>query len=323
MNVKFIVNRIFYTFFMFLFVVTFNFALFRLMPGDPLSMVSKEIKSSPEVKAAMLKMYGLDKPMGVQYLNYVKSMATFNFGTSFNYSIPVSEVLFSKIKASIILAAWALPLGILIGVILGIIASAFHGKKTDSILTTTSMVIYAIPSFWLAMILLLYFGVKLRLVPIYGITTPGMSYASYFSYYKDMALHLAIPVLSYAIAIFGSYFLIMRSSMLDVFAEDFILTARAKGLPRKRIIMRHVVPNALLPISTIVITSIALMFTGSFSIEILFSWPGVGRLMIEAVTKQDYPLLQALNYLIALAVIIANLIIDILYGYLDPRVRVA
>ena len=184
------------------------------------------------------------------------------------------------------------------------------------------MVIYAIPSFWLAMILLLYFGVKLRLVPVNGMTTPGMFYPTYFSYLKDLAVHLVVPALSYALAIFGSYFLIMRSSMLDVFAEDFVLTARAKGLSRRKVITRHVAPNALLPVTTIIVTSIALMFTGSFSIEILFSWPGVGRLMVEAVTRQDYPLMQAINYLIAVAVVFTNLFVDILYGYLDPRVRV-
>jgi peptide/nickel transport system permease protein len=172
------------------------------------------------------------------------------------------------------------------------------------------------------MILLSFFAVKLKLVPVNGMVTPGINYATYFSYLWDLAKHVIIPMLSYSLAIFGSYFLIMRSSMIDVFSEDFVLTARAKGLPRRKVITRHVVPNALLPITTIVVTSIALMFTGTFSIEILFSWPGVGRLMVEAVTRQDYPVMQAINYLIAVAVVAANFIVDILYSYLDPRVRV-
>lgn len=322
MNLKFIINRLVYTFFMFLFVISFNFFLFRLMPGDPLTMISKEVKTSPESRASMLKLYGLDKPIGIQYLNYVKNMVTLNFGMSFNYKIPVNDVLFPKIKASIILAAWSVPLGILIGVVMGIIAAAFRGKKTDSIITTTSMIIYAIPSFWLAMIMLLYLGVRFRLVPLNGMITAGMTFSSYWLYLKDLAWHLIVPVFSFALTIFGGYFLIMRSSMLDVFTEDFVLTARAKGLPRNKIITRHVLPNALLPITTITVTSIALMFTGSFSIEVLFSWPGVGRLMVEAVTKQDYPLMQATNFLIAVAVVIANFVVDILYSYLDPRVRV-
>jgi peptide/nickel transport system permease protein len=292
------------------------------MPGDPLSIMSKEVKSSPETRASMERLYGLDKPIAEQYINYVKSMITFDFGMSFNYRMPVAEVLSDKIKNSVVLALWATPLGIAIGVVMGIVAAAFRGKKADSIITTSSMVIYAIPSFWLAMILMLYLGVKFKLVPISGMTNPGMTFATYFDYLKNLAWHMITPVVSYALATFGSYFLIMRSSMLDVFAEDFVLTARAKGLSRRKVITRHVVPNAMLPITTVIITSIALMFTGFFSIEILFSWPGVGRMMVEAVTKQDYPLMQAINFLIAVAVVITNLLVDILYGYLDPRVRV-
>jgi len=322
MNVKFIIRRLLYTCFLFFFVVTFNFILFRLMPGDPLAMVSRELKASPESRASILQMYGLDKPIEVQYVNYIKSMLTFDFGMSFNYRIPVKDVLFPKIKASLILAVWSLPFGIIIGIVMGIVASAFRGKKTDTVITTTSMLIYALPSFWLGMILLSLFAVKLKLVPVNGMTTPGMYYGTYFSYVADLGRHIIIPMLSYSLAIFGSYFLIMRSSMIDVFSEDFVLTARAKGLSRRKVIIRHVVPNALLPITTIVVTSIALMFTGAFSIEILFSWPGVGRLMVEAVTRQDYPVMQAINYLIAIVVVAANFVVDILYSYLDPRVRV-
>jgi len=322
MNVKFIVRRLLYTCFLFFFVVTFNFILFRLMPGDPLAMVSRELKASPESRASIMQLYGLDKPIEVQYLNYIKSMLTFDFGMSFNYRMPVKDVLFPKIKASLILAVWSLPFGIIIGIVMGIVASAFRGKKTDTVITTTSMLIYALPSFWLGMILLSLFAVKLKLVPVNGMITPGMNYGTYFSYLADLARHIVIPMLSYSLAIFGSYFLIMRSSMIDVFSEDFVLTARAKGLSRRKVITRHVVPNALLPITTIVVTSIALMFTGAFSIEILFSWPGVGRLMVEAVTRQDYPVMQAINYLIAIVVVGANFVVDILYSYLDPRVRV-
>ncbi len=252
MNVKFIIRRLLYTCFLFFFVVTFNFILFRLMPGDPLAMVSRELKASPESRASILQLYGLDKPIEVQYVNYIKSMLTFDFGMSFNYRIPVKDVLFPKIKASLILAALSLPLGIIIGIVMGIVASAFRGKKTDTVITTTSMLIYALPSFWLGMILLSLFAVKLKLVPVNGMITPGMSYGTYFSYVADLARHIIIPMLSYSLAIFGSYFLIMRSSMIDVFSEDFVLTARAKGLPRRKVITRHVVPNALLPITTIV-----------------------------------------------------------------------
>lgn len=308
--------------FMFIFVVTLNFILFRMMPGDPLTIVSKEIASTPEGRATLEKMYGLDKPLIEQYFDYLKSMITFDFGTSFNYKQPVTEVLFPKIKNSLILGFASVPLGILIGIVGGIIAAARRGKKLDMFITTSSMVIYSIPSFWLAMIFLSYFGVKLGWVPLNGMVTPGVDFTSNIAYLKDLLLHLAMPMLSYSITIYGSYLLIMRGSMIDVFTEDYVLTARAKGLTKRQVIRRHVVRNAMLPVTTMAITNIALVFTGAFSIEVLFSWPGMGRLMVDSVTRRDYPVMQATNYLIAVAVIIANFIIDILYSYMDPRVRI-
>lgn len=319
---KFIGKRLVYTMFMFIFVVTLNFILFRMMPGDPLTIVSKEIASTPEGRATLEKMYGLDKPLIEQYFDYLKSMITFDFGTSFNYKQPVTEVLFPKIKNSLILGFASVPLGILIGIVGGIIAAARRGKKLDMFITTSSMVIYSIPSFWLAMIFLSYFGVKLGWVPLNGMVTPGVDFTSNIAYLKDLLLHLAMPMLSYSITIYGSYLLIMRGSMIDVFTEDYVLTARAKGLTKRQVIRRHVVRNAMLPVTTMAITNIALVFTGAFSIEVLFSWPGMGRLMVDSVTRRDYPVMQATNYLIAVAVIIANFIIDILYSYMDPRVRI-
>lgn len=322
MSMKFIGKRLIYTLFMFIFVVTLNFVLFRMMPGDPLTIVSKEIASTPEGRATLEKMYGLDKPLIEQYFDYLKSMITFDFGTSFNYKQPVTEVLFPKIKNSLILGLASVPLGILIGIIGGIIAAARRGKKLDMFITTSSMVIYSIPSFWLAMIFLSYFGVKLGWVPLNGMVTAGVDFKNNIAYLKDLLLHLAMPMLSYSITIYGSYLLIMRSSMIDVFTEDYVLTARAKGLTEKQVIRRHVMKNAMLPVTTMAITNIALVFTGAFSIEVLFSWPGMGRLMVDSVTRRDYPVMQATNYLIAVAVIIANFIIDILYSYMDPRVRI-
>ncbi len=321
MSFRYIVNRLFYTLFMFLFIVSLNFMLFRLMPGDPLTMVSKEISSSPEGRATLERMYGLDKPLIHQYGDYMKSMVTFDFGTSFHYKTPVRDLLGDKIANSLILGMAAVPLGIAIGILGGIIASARHGKTADMLITTSSMVIYAVPTFWLAMILLMIFGVRLGWVPINSMLTPGASFATKAAYLKDLFHHMIIPVLSYAIAIFGSYLLIMRGSMIDVFSEDYVLTARAKGLKEKPLIRKHVVPNALLPISTSVIYSLAIVFTGAFSIEVLFSWPGMGKLMVESVTRRDYPVMQAANYLIAVAVILANFLMDIVYGWLDPRVR--
>jgi peptide/nickel transport system permease protein len=258
----------------------------------------------------------------VQYVNYVKQLLTFNFGTSFYYNNDVRLLLVDKMSNSALLAGVAIPLGILLGITTGVVASARRGKKLDIGLTSTTMFIYAIPSFWLGMIFLSLFAVKLRWVPVSGMTVAGAKYTSYAAYYKDLLNHMIMPVITYALAIYGSYMLHMRNTMIDVFTEDFVLTARAKGLSENQVIRRHVVPNALLPMATVVIMSLALMFTGAFSIEVLYSWPGMGRLMVDSVTRRDYPVLQASNYIIALVVILANFVIDVAYSYLDPRVRI-
>ncbi|MGI6366274.1 MAG: ABC transporter permease [Bacillota bacterium] len=322
MNLQFFAKRLGYTLFMLVFIITINFLLFRLMPGDPLSTLSKELLTSPEARAAMEAKYGLDKPLIVQYVNYVKQLLTFNFGTSFYYNNDVRLLLVDKMSNSALLAGVAIPLGILLGITTGVVASARRGKKLDIGLTSTTMFIYAIPSFWLGMIFLSLFAVKLRWVPVSGMTVAGAKYTSYAAYYKDLLNHMIMPVITYALAIYGSYMLHMRNTMIDVFTEDFVLTARAKGLSENQVIRRHVVPNALLPMATVVIMSLALMFTGAFSIEVLYSWPGMGRLMVDSVTRRDYPVLQASNYIIALVVILANFVIDVAYSYLDPRVRI-
>lgn len=321
MSIRFLVNRIVYTLLMFLLVISVNFFLFRMMPGDPLTMVSRELGSSPEARAALEKVYGLDKPKAVQYVTYVKDMLTFNFGTSFFYKQPVWDVLKPKIWSSLVLGIGATPLGIGLGILGGIWAARRHGKRADMLITSSTMIIYAVPTFWLGMIFLMLFSVKLGWFPVNGMTTPGKDFVTKLGYIKDLLMHLIIPAVTYALSMFGSYLLIMRSSMVDVFTEDFVLTARAKGLTDRQVIYRHVVPNALLPVSTIIATTFALLFTGAFSIEILFSWPGMGRLMVDAITHQDYPILQASNYLIACSVILVNFAMDILYMYIDPRVR--
>jgi len=321
MSMRFFINRLFYTLLMFLMVITINFLLFRMMPGDPLSMVSRDLGSSPETRLALEKLYGLDQPYIIQYFTYVKEMFTFDFGTSFFYKKPVWEVLQPKLWSTFLLGMASLPIGIGLGIIGGILAAAKRGKKLDMTITSGTMIIYAVPTFWLGMIFLMIFSVKLGWFPVNGMTTPGKFFDTKLEYIGDLVMHMVIPVATYALSMFGSYLLIMRSSMIDVFTEDFVMTARAKGLTERAVIRKHVVPNALLPVTTVIATTFGLLFTGAFSIEILFSWPGMGRLMIDAITHQDYPILQASNYLIACTVILMNFIVDIVYTYIDPRVR--
>ncbi len=320
MSVRYILQRIGYAAVMFLFIIAVNFFIFRLMPGNPLAAQAKEMGNA-EAYAKLEAAYGLDKPLHIQFLNYARDMMTLDFGRSFHYKRPVLEVIGPRILNSLKLAIFAVPIGIFGGIIGGIVTAARRGKKADVGFTTLTMFIYAIPSFWLGMILLFVFGKELGWVPFAGIQTPGISYHSFAEEFSDLFLHLVTPVVTYALAIYGSYLLIMRGSMIDVYTEDYILTARAKGLSKKQVTMRHAVPNALLPIVTIVVIALATLFAGAFSIEILFSWPGMGRLMVDSVNRQDYPVMQAINFIIAAATVFANLLVDILYRYIDPRVR--
>ncbi len=322
MSLRYLSKRLMYTLFVFLFVVTFNFVLFRLMPGDPIAMLSREVSSNPEARAVMEHLYGLDKPLPLQFVDYLKSMITFDFGESFQYRAPVWDVLKDKIGNTLILELAATPLSILIGVMGGIIAGSHHGSKLDIGITSVTMLVYAVPSFWLAMVFLLYFGVKLGWAPFNGMVTAGVHYSGVNAkYLADLFRHLAIPTLSYALANFGSYLMIMRGSMIDVYGEDYVLTARAKGLTERQVRRRHIVPNAMLPTANMIVMGLAFMLTGAFSIEVLFTWPGMGRLMVDSVMRRDYPMLQATNYIVALMVIIANFVLDILYTYIDPRVK--
>ncbi len=321
MSFRYFLRRLQYTVFVFLFVVTLNFFLFRLIPGDPLAMLSRELVSDPEVRATIEHIYGLDKPLYVQYFDYMKSMVTFDFGNSFQYRQPVWPLLKQKIGHSMVLGVAAVPIGIALGLFGGIVAASRRGKRLDLILTSTTMLLYAIPTFWLGMIFLMVFGVKLGWAPFNGMYTSGVTFRTTWAYYKDVLWHLAVPVLSYALAIYGGYLMIMRGAMVDVYSEDYVLTARAKGLTEKQVRNRHVVPNAMLPSINMIIMSLAFMFTGAFSIEVLFTWPGMGRLMVDSVTRRDYPVLQASNYLIALVVVLASFVLDILYTYIDPRVK--
>ena len=322
MSLKYLLKRLGYTLFILLFVITFNFILFRLIPGDPIDIMSRTVTSDPNVRASLMAQYGLDKPMLVQYFNYIRSMLTFDFGTSFQYNQPVMDILMDKIGNTMLLEVVAVPLGLALGIAGGIYAASRHGKRSDVIVTSTTMLVYAIPSFWLAMVFILIFCVKLGWLPLNGMFSHGVSYANGWEKFGDIASHMALPVLSEALTLFGGYLMIMRGAMLDILGEDYVQTARAKGLTERQILRRHIVPNALLPTSNMVVMSLAFMFTGSFAIEVLFTWPGMGKVMVESVTRRDYPMLQATNYIIALMVIVANFFLDILYTYLDPRVKV-
>ncbi len=301
-------------------VVTLNFIIFRLMPGDPAAMLVAERLLKPEMIEELRKAFGLDKPLWEQYILYIKNLFSGYMGYSFYWRRPVVDIIMERLPNTLILLGSATAIAIFLGIVLGITAASRRGGKTDITIVVSSLVFYSVPVFWLGMILLLVFGVYIPLFPIGGtVSRPPPS--DPLMYALDMLWHMTLPLLCLVLIDFGSFALLMRSSLLEALTEDYIVTARAKGLPEKKVLYDHAFRNAVLPIVTAAAISFGYIVGGATLTETVFSWQGVGRLIYEAVIQRDYPVLQGTFFIIAVSVILANFIADILYGLLDPRVR--
>lgn len=316
-------RRLVQIFIIFFVILTVLFLLFRLAPGDPLSrMVDPDM--TPEDAAHLIAQLGLDQPLWIQYLFYVKNFFQGNFGSSFHYGQPVIEIISDRLPNTILLFTSSVILSALVGVFLGKIASWHKGKKTDTLMTLGALVTHTAFLPWMALILIWVFAYKLGWFPINGMISDDVwldPSSGLWAKSLDVAHHMVLPMATLFLIYFGSYLLIMRSSMLETLKEDYILTARAKGLEERVIRNHHAAPNAALPVVTSVGLSLAFSINGGALTETVFSWPGIGRELVFSVSHNDYPLAQASFLLIALVVLLANLIVDILYAYLDPRIR--
>lgn len=304
-----------------LIVVVINYILFRVMPGNPLAMIMRNPKASPEAVMKTKALFGLDKPWYVQFGIYFKQLLKGDFGLSFMYKKPVIEIIGGKVLPTILLAAVSETIAIIIGIIIGTISAWKRGTKADVISLSFSLITYSMPTFWLGIVLVAFFSVYLGAFPTTGMVTPGLSGGGFWMTFKDVAKHLFLPALTLSLVLIGEYALVMRNSLLDVLSEDYINTARAKGLTEKDIIKKHAIPNAKLPMVTIIAINMGFMIAGAMQVETVFSWPGIGRLMYDALSNRDYPLLQGIFFIISVSVVLANLIADILYSYLDPRIK--
>lgn len=299
------------------------FLLFRLAPGDPVSrMIDPNL--TPEDAALLIKEFGLDQPLWMQYLYYLKNFFTGHFGFSFHYGQPVVQIIGDRLPNTILLFTTSIILSALVGIFLGKIASWHKGKKTDTFMTLSALVTHTFFLPWLALIMIWVFAYKLDWFPITGMISEEIwldPEAGLWTKVLDVLHHMILPLATLFLIHFGSYLLIMRSSMLDTLKEDYILTGRAKGLPEKVIRNHHAAPNAALPVVTSVGLSLAFSINGGALTETVFTWPGIGRELVFAVSHNDYPLAQASFLLIAIVVLVSNLVVDILYAYLDPRIR--
>ena len=311
-------------------VITFNFLLFRVLPGDPAKSGMRDPRLNPQAVEALRERFGLDKPVflnleggnpfDTQFTAYLGALARGDLGTSYAFrDRDVSDMIGEALVNTMWLILPAEALAIVLGVGLGLFAAWRRGRAADVAAVTFSLFMWALPIFFLGIILLIaganWFG-----LPAGGRITVGGEFDSFFDLAWDVGRHLLLPTLTLGLALLGEYMLIMRSSVLEVFGEDYILTARAKGLSTYRIIRHHALRNAMLPMVTLIALTLGFTVAGAIQVEAVFSWPGLGALTVNAVADRDYPVLQGAFLLLAVAVVLANLGAELVYGWLDPRV---
>jgi len=320
---RYILRRLVEIAVIFFVIMTELFVLFRLAPGDPVErMVDPSM--TPEDAQLLMESMGLDRPVWTQYLYYLKNVATGNMGVSFHYGEPVVRILLNRLPNTILLFTTAIILSALLGVFLGKVAAWKRGQRTDTWMTIGALFCHTLFLPWVALIMIWFFAYRVGWFPITGMVTPQVwidPQAGFLNKALDVLHHMALPLLTLILIHFGSYLLVMRSSMLDTLKDDYIITARAKGLDEKTIRDRHAAPNAALPVVTSVGLSLAFSINGGALTETVFTWPGIGRELVFSVSHADYPLAQASFLLIAIVVLVANLVVDVLYAYLDPRIR--
>jgi peptide/nickel transport system permease protein len=305
-----------------IFVLVFNFFLFRVM-GDPTTQLARLPRASPQEIEQLRQYYGLDKPVLGQFADYVGDTAKFDLGISQKSRRPVWDEIKDAAPWTLLLVGTGTLLATLLGSWLGVVAATRRGTRTDDSLLGFSLFTYAAPEYWIGVILILLFAVAIPIFPAGLQVTPGEQFSSWFAHALDVAEHLVLPATAMTLMLLGQYFLIMRSSMVDVLTEDFITVKRATGLPWARVVRGHAVPNALLPLVTLSAIQFGAVAGGAITIETIFSWPGIGELGFNAINDKDFPMLQGTFLVFAVGVIVANLLADCLYFVLDPRVQSA
>lgn len=329
----YLIRRIFFALATLLVVIVFNFFLFRILPGDPVKAIVRSPRLTREAKEKLRVDFGLDKPVffnaerlregdvvgafDTQFTAYVRALLRGNLGISFRSRRDVGEVLAERVWRTVVLVAAGETLALVFGMALGLVAAWRRGTRLDMTILLWALFSWGLPTFFLGIILLILARGHL---PVGGMVIPGLKPEDGWTYWADVGKHLILPTLTMAIVYTSSYVMIMRSSVVEVLSEDYILTAKAKGLNTFQILRDHALKNAMLPMVTMVALNLGYTVGGAIQVETVFSWPGIGRLMYDAVMKRDYPVLQGTFLLLAVSVVAANLLADLLYSVLDPRV---
>ncbi|MEX2011286.1 MAG: ABC transporter permease [Chloroflexota bacterium] len=302
-------------------IVLINFVLFRAMPGSPERVLARNPNVTPELLAQTRARWGFDKPLFPdQFVRYVAATAQLDLGYTFR-GRPVADVLAQRIWPTVLLFGLGEAIAIVVGLALGAYSGWRRGGPIDLVGNGVSLLLYSTPYFLLGMALLLIFATGLGWFPTFGMSTTGATFANPVDWLIDVLRHLALPLTTVSLGLIGQYAIVMRSSIIETLSEDYITTARAMGLRDGRVLRRHALPNAMLPTVTLVAINLGYVVAGAITVEVVFNWPGLGTLTVDALASRDYGVLQGVFLLLSVAVVLANLAADLVYGLFDPRVR--
>ena len=320
---KFIIKRLLQGIPIILAIVIINFFLLNMADGDAVDVLAGEAGSAtPEYMAELRAKFGLDQPLPVQLMVYLKNVVVLDLGYSFRHDMPVSELIVDRFWPTALLMVSTILLAVGFGILLGLLAAMRLNTWKDAVITVFALITYATPLFWVGLMMIVVFSLNLGWFPTSGMENVAAFYEGW-DRVKDIAMHLVLPTITLSLFYLALYTRMMRASMLEQYGQDYVITARAKGLTERRITFVHVLRNALLPVVTMAGVQVGALIGGSVIVESVFAWPGLGMLAFESLFARDLNLLLGIFLLSSVLVIVVNLIVDIIYGLLDPRIEVS
>jgi peptide/nickel transport system permease protein len=320
---RYVLFRVFQALAVIVAIACINFVVLHIAPGDAVDIMAGQAGAADEdYLAALRKEYGLDQPLYVQLFRYLVNLAQFNLGYASHYNVSVADLIVQRLPATLLLMVTSLLIALGGGIVLGVTAARRAGSVYDKAISILSLVGYATPLFWLGLMLIVVFSLKLNLLPSNGMFTIGAQYSTWDTV-VDVAGHLVMPAVTLALFYMATYTRLMRAQFLQVSRLEFVRTARAKGISETRVVYRHVLRNAVLPLLSLFGIQIGGLLGGSVVVEVVFGWPGLGRLAFDAIFQRDLNLLMGILFFSSILVITVNLVVDLLYGLLDPRIEVA
>ena len=320
---RYIIRRLFQAVPIVLAIIVLNFFLLNMAEGDAVDVLAGEAGSAtPEYMAELRAKFGLDQPLPVQLLVYLKNIISLDLGYSFRHDMPVSVLIVDRFWPTLLLMVSTIILAVLFGILLGLLAAINLNTWKDAVISVFALITYATPLFWVGLMMIVVFSINLRWYPTSGMENIAAFYEG-FDRFVDIAHHLVLPTITLSLFYLALYTRLMRASMLEQYGQDYVVTARAKGLPERRITFGHVLRNALLPVVTMAGVQVGALIGGSVIVESVFAWPGLGMLAFESLFARDLNLLLGIFLISSVLVVVVNLIVDVIYCFLDPRIEVS